>query len=293
MLTDGIMWIWYYDRQGIIQSTGIGVFDDFPRFILLLLALQRFSAENWGIIREFNPKAMHEHDKSPFLPKEEPKESRKGKNKDVPENPAEPEPVVVVPNPVVKLGNGLDYMKDFTEFWKARDDKGVVKLSEVELNMDQFLSNQPHCLAGRATAVVPAKGRSEDGTAEMEMVCKVYHPEVQRRHEGLTMQVIYKIVEKEDPASEMLKFLPKFYFHGDVKGTTTHRVRSMLRCEWKGHRSMRIIGMKRLQKVTSVSGWEFVKAWLEGVTCKSVLKDLIDLEFDSCPRSCIPLEEFC
>lgn len=61
--------------------------------------------------------------------------------------------------------------------------------------MDEPLSVQPYCITGRATTVVPAIGSTQDNANEMDMVCKIYHPEVQQRHEGLTIQVIYEIAK--------------------------------------------------------------------------------------------------
>ncbi|KAG1768250.1 hypothetical protein EV702DRAFT_979512, partial [Suillus placidus] len=46
--TDNIVWVWYYDRQGIIQSSGIDFMKDLPRFMVLLYALQRFNLSDWG-----------------------------------------------------------------------------------------------------------------------------------------------------------------------------------------------------------------------------------------------------
>jgi len=40
--------IWYYDRQGGIQSYGLSITDNLPHFFVLLLALQRLSLEGWG-----------------------------------------------------------------------------------------------------------------------------------------------------------------------------------------------------------------------------------------------------
>jgi hypothetical protein len=45
---DDVIWIWYYDRQGIIQSSGINFIQDLPRFMVLLYALQRFRLDDWG-----------------------------------------------------------------------------------------------------------------------------------------------------------------------------------------------------------------------------------------------------
>ncbi|KAG1826388.1 hypothetical protein DFJ58DRAFT_751139 [Suillus subalutaceus] len=47
IIVDDVMWIWYYDRQGTIQSSGINFIQDLPRFMVLLYALQRFKLEDW------------------------------------------------------------------------------------------------------------------------------------------------------------------------------------------------------------------------------------------------------
>ncbi|KAG2097714.1 uncharacterized protein F5147DRAFT_816386 [Suillus discolor] len=48
IIVDDVMWIWYYDRQGIIQCSGINFIQDLPRFMVLLYALQRFKLHDWG-----------------------------------------------------------------------------------------------------------------------------------------------------------------------------------------------------------------------------------------------------
>ena len=46
--SDDKMWIWWYDRQGCIQSQGIDFVRDLPSFFLLLFAFQRFTLDDWG-----------------------------------------------------------------------------------------------------------------------------------------------------------------------------------------------------------------------------------------------------
>ncbi|KAG2341852.1 hypothetical protein BDR05DRAFT_1060717 [Suillus weaverae] len=55
IVIDDVMWIWYYDRQGTIQSSGINFIQDLPRFMVLLYALQRFKLEDWGRNKDFLP----------------------------------------------------------------------------------------------------------------------------------------------------------------------------------------------------------------------------------------------
>ncbi|KAG2071116.1 hypothetical protein BDR04DRAFT_523485 [Suillus decipiens] len=55
IVVDNVMWIWYYDRQGTIQSSGINFIEDLPRFMVLLYALQRFRPEDQGRNKDFFP----------------------------------------------------------------------------------------------------------------------------------------------------------------------------------------------------------------------------------------------
>lgn len=54
-LADDVAWIWWFDRQGAIQSAGINFIRDLPYFVVLLVAFQRFDLQHWGIIEGLNP----------------------------------------------------------------------------------------------------------------------------------------------------------------------------------------------------------------------------------------------
>ncbi|KAG2087331.1 hypothetical protein BD769DRAFT_1617619 [Suillus cothurnatus] len=55
IVIDDVLWIWYYDRQGIIQCSGINFIQDLPRFMVLLFALQRFDFHDWGRNKDVIP----------------------------------------------------------------------------------------------------------------------------------------------------------------------------------------------------------------------------------------------
>ncbi|KAG2125371.1 hypothetical protein DEU56DRAFT_892567 [Suillus clintonianus] len=55
IVIDDVIWIWYYDRQGVIQCSGINFIQDLPRFMVLLYALQRFELDDWGRNTRFLP----------------------------------------------------------------------------------------------------------------------------------------------------------------------------------------------------------------------------------------------
>ncbi|KAG2096097.1 uncharacterized protein F5147DRAFT_778460 [Suillus discolor] len=55
IVVDDVIWTWYYDRQGTLQSSGINFIQNLPRFIVLLYALQRFKVHDWGRNKHFLP----------------------------------------------------------------------------------------------------------------------------------------------------------------------------------------------------------------------------------------------
>ncbi|KAG1826529.1 hypothetical protein EV424DRAFT_1599826 [Suillus variegatus] len=60
IVIDDVVWIWYYDRQGIIQCSGINFIQDLPRFLVLLYALQRFELHDWGRNKDILPVEVEE-----------------------------------------------------------------------------------------------------------------------------------------------------------------------------------------------------------------------------------------
>ncbi|KAF8881740.1 hypothetical protein BD779DRAFT_1788133 [Infundibulicybe gibba] len=52
VIVDDVVHVWYYDNEDSVQSFGINFIDDLPYFLVLLLAFQRFSLQNWGVMKE-------------------------------------------------------------------------------------------------------------------------------------------------------------------------------------------------------------------------------------------------
>jgi hypothetical protein len=50
-----MIYLWYFDRQDAIQCSGINFVQDLPRFMVLLLAMQRMPYAEWGYNRLFKP----------------------------------------------------------------------------------------------------------------------------------------------------------------------------------------------------------------------------------------------
>ena len=50
-----VLHFWRYDRQGNIQCSGFNFIQDLPRFLILLLAMQRFREQHWGQHPKIDP----------------------------------------------------------------------------------------------------------------------------------------------------------------------------------------------------------------------------------------------
>ncbi|KAF9458041.1 hypothetical protein BDZ94DRAFT_1301484 [Collybia nuda] len=59
LILDDVVWIWWFDRQGAIQSAGINFVQDLPYFVVLLVVFQRFDFGHWGVLEEFWPHMIH------------------------------------------------------------------------------------------------------------------------------------------------------------------------------------------------------------------------------------------
>ncbi|KAK7051273.1 hypothetical protein VNI00_004773 [Paramarasmius palmivorus] len=53
VVRDSRVWIWYFDREGPIQSSGFDILEDLPYFLVLLFILQRLKREDWGFVPQF------------------------------------------------------------------------------------------------------------------------------------------------------------------------------------------------------------------------------------------------
>ena len=62
---DTVMYIWWCDRHGAIQTDGIDIFKDCSHFIVLLLALQRLTLNDWGFVPELGCQSASSTSKGP------------------------------------------------------------------------------------------------------------------------------------------------------------------------------------------------------------------------------------
>lgn len=221
-LLDDCLFIWYFDREGIVRSNGISFIADFPRALVLMALFQRFTPEDWGRNETFN----------------------------CPPNTTSFN--VSLDDPVLR------------DEYNPHNFQGL----KIKCSDEDYLSPRPRCLGGRATRVLPCEPKLKDGARSIEsLIVKISHPEARRTHEGKTMKGIRNIANKHD--ASMTGHLPELLYYADVHGTDTGRIRSLVGKSGNGYRIMRILVMKKLEKITSLDAPFFIRAWLDAVTCMS------------------------
>ncbi|KDQ61753.1 hypothetical protein JAAARDRAFT_190479 [Jaapia argillacea MUCL 33604] len=60
-IVDNVAWVWWFDRQGAIQSHGVNFVLNLPYFLVLLVAFQRFELQHWGICEKLCPTFTRRH----------------------------------------------------------------------------------------------------------------------------------------------------------------------------------------------------------------------------------------
>ena len=186
-----------------------------------------------GAVTALNPKAELVHNPNPPVPQDmetQHRYSTRGDDRNRGTHRSRALRAVIQKDCVVDVAEHLDVVSKDPAY----------ALAALWIQTDDLPSYRPQCLAGHATTVVDGRPvKTKDGSLEQHVVSKIYHPEAARE----VIQRIYEQVEMgNDP--DIRKYLPMML--GDIRGSSTNRVRSFLRISWKGHRTMRLIVFVKL-----------------------------------------------
>ena len=257
-----MIWIWWYDRQGAIQTEGINFVQDLPRFLVLLFAFQRFELDNWGfnISLDQRPYAIHSSDLA---------------------------------------SRGIDI--DSTRYIELLALGASGKSARITIDTS-WQVYQAYGLAGRGTSVFcgtatlaasersgkvassgnssmacGATGVSKPSTELREVTVKIYWQEESRSNEAEGPREASTMGFKMDT----LGHHPGPLFAHDVPECSTWIIRKKLgleRAEDRGPaRFLRLAVFLRPRRITALVGAAFMKAWLDCVrgACCSGWLDLV------------------
>jgi hypothetical protein len=239
-LPDDILYVWYFDRQDAIQCSGFNFIQDLPRFMVLLLIMQRMQDVEWGLNRWF-VEAMK--------PTKDAKVTKgtkatKAANATEATNPSS--------RPTI-------HVKD-----NSTDDLGMVDL-EIDLEAEERMTH--YGLRGRATNVFPVKSTTLSKLLEKrpsqnvskEMVAKLYWPEESRESEPDILKKVQEITERYP--KEVGPHIPEMVWFHKFDETSTAGIRKTLGIDEpeRGSRVLYIIVFRKLVPITvTLSGKDFL-----------------------------------
>lgn len=274
IVVDDMIYMWRFDQEDTIQFAGINFIQDLPRFLVLLLALQRMQYTQWG-----------------FHPLFEPEPGFSGP--------------VYVDDP--KLGQvDLEFDFDSDDVCSSHfglRGRATTVLPVKSQALSQLLGscehpNKPsavdpphtcpnHTCPNEPSAINPTPHTSckasELGTdppppppgppphnTSTDMVAKLYWPEESRLSEPEILVKVQAIAEHD---SRVKGHVPDMvWFHKFDETSTTH-IRKALEMNnaAEGSRVFYVIVFRRLEPITSLSDPEFRDAWWQIVVCHYIL----------------------
>ncbi|CAE7076335.1 unnamed protein product [Rhizoctonia solani] len=291
VIIDSTLWVWWHDRQGAIESTGIDFVQDLPYLLVLLLALGRFTLADWGFNEALDTSILPRH----------------GLAKDLSLGSAKSNPPSLVPtdrNQQGLPGNSQSRQKkaidDAARHPSPRKGKkrsasnrqrkphgedqepGIQFQTTTELIINPKLKirynspvlhpvHAPFCSKGRATTafgVTDALDMATNSDNSAPYVAKVYWPHHGRRKEEDMIEDARRVDKS------LHNHLPETVGSYDIDPIGTLRIRTELGIHTRSPcqpRGLRIVIFVRLMCITDLKGDEFMIALVECMRCHYVL----------------------
>jgi hypothetical protein len=257
------MWIWYFDQGRIVCSEGMDIFDDFPFFVMLLAIFQRMDRHAFG-----------QHAAFTRVPELAPPQETRRMRSDV---------AAANASQTVQQLRGQG-----TWTFTAKEPSG----REQQFSFEPGSVPQLLELVGRGTAVFDVKAVETPGEPAMfcgvpysnlEMVVKIYHPEGTRTSEVDILKRAYAEAQKKESGdfipSDWLPsngqhhiqgHLPVLVACADHEDSFSPYLEALgIKCERGTKRCLRLLVFLKLNKITDLSGSEYIKAWLDCLLCGS------------------------
>ena len=285
--TDDSLWVSWVDREGIIVSTQIGLFEDLPLVLVLLLALQRFGCRQWGHIPELT---SEKH--SVFLHRVTEDGTLEAEEADVNFHPEDKlhsgwsllgRATIVIGASVGTKGSGRLAEEEHVH---ARGEMGD-NVAETTADEDAEELGTNEAIPGASDAVHRVGGgrgpldqardayrRACDEIVEAHnLVLKIYWPETSRIQE-------WEIVAHAQALGKTDKFIrghvPEVKYARDFDQYSTRYIRDFLNLQHDKHtgtRTLRLVVMNRLRPLHDLSGEQLWDAFWEcfACTCSFVL----------------------
>lgn len=224
--------MWWYDRQGAIESTALNFVQDLPSFLVLLMAFQRFTLTDWGFNKELFPDADSHH--------------RVSSDSDSP-----------------KRRNNAPFNLDFPQF------QVTTRVEPTNLIYNQYSLLGRATRLARATGQSQAQDPARD-LSGMKLVVKISWPEESRTNEADIIKAAQARGKDDELIRDHLPDLICWRNLGYSTGLIREElpVIEWKRRPLSGSRCLRVTVFDELEPITILEGDSFMQAWIECYRCE-------------------------
>jgi hypothetical protein len=225
--------MWWFDRDGAIQSYGLNFIADFHLFVALLAVLQRFDKADWGFDPTFRP---YEGD-----------DTKKQSTIDVtvlglPQQPGDERPKVEISLRSGKTPLALNLFGRSSSVFPVTHRSGVLLYNSEPLN---------------------------PGT---ELVAKIYHSNENRDSEADILALAYKVAAGTDEdATAVRGHLPILVAENTWEDDTAELIQKVMGIakqeNKKQSRKLRVLVFLKLSPIWELSGSSFMKVFRDCFSC--------------------------
>ncbi|KZT08871.1 uncharacterized protein LAESUDRAFT_723193 [Laetiporus sulphureus 93-53] len=243
VIVDNLAWVWWYDRQGAIQSSGVDFIKDLPYFLVLIATFRHLGLREWGIDATLRRDGHQHYPKR--ATREYPRNDRLG--------------TVHECHPRRKP-HGFDIV------FGDREDQTNVKAAAIT-RPEKFVKSR-YSLFGRGTKEFEATQKNTNA------VMKRYWPEVILTSDAVILEQAVEL-GRGDPLIE--GHLPTVLASYDLNystGTIGEDIQKEGRIDGDAigdSRCMRLLLMRKLLPIDGLPAEEFLRVWVECYRCHFAL----------------------
>ncbi|KAI0313135.1 hypothetical protein OF83DRAFT_580074 [Amylostereum chailletii] len=265
LIQDDLLWLFWFDRQGTIQTTGINFIQDLPRFMVLLLALSRLDRSDWGIPAEF-PDGIDVPVQDSILdfPASQIQNDSIVEDSGTSDKSTTSDDSTVDHAPANNEATGED---PTLEGSSTAQDTYTAEQHIIKVNWVDYLYCAPPT-SGRATRVY---GASEDGRKE-GLILKIAYPDQSRVAE---QEIVHRARTANVDSTFLIKMhLPNLICAMDMwdSGDVREAVGLMASdADRKKRRVLRVTVYDRLTPLHHLRGKDFRRCWFQIVHCDYLL----------------------
>ncbi|KZT08877.1 uncharacterized protein LAESUDRAFT_696214 [Laetiporus sulphureus 93-53] len=245
VIVDELAWVWWYDQQGTIQSSGIDFIKDLPCFLVLIATFRHLGLREWGVDATLGRDGRQYHLR---------RATREHTRNDKTVHEIHPR----------RKPHGFDVV------FGDREDQTNVKTVATVTRPDKIVKSQ-YPPFGPETRDFEA---TQKKATQADAVMKIYWPEVTLTSEAVVLEHAVELGRGDPLIEGHLPTVLASYDLGYSTGTIGEDIQKERRTDGDAigdSRCMRLLLMRKLLPIEGLPAEEFLRVWVECYRCHFAL----------------------